>query len=443
MTVETLWERIYRPSTRELSLTRHGPFWEAVSVARRSSTGADKVVAVIDSGFDVDALDLHPLHRASRTDESAVGLSKHHGTTVAGLIREVAPDASLLLIEVGAEMTRRSVSQAILHARDNGADVINVSMEWSTGATPRSMEALEALRPDDPEPDPQEFVRAVQAWIDAAEPYGRDGCRRPCAICDAVRLLPDDPVVIAAAGNGTTAACPACLRDAVAVGFRRFEQREVAGRRYDVPSSAATPTDRSLIEFEIEEPPGFVGTSYAAPLMSGFAALLPDPTELRRMARFRTALAPIVQLQFLHSSLPDGTVSRRAHEVLGAGVAHFQSRIPERYRYWERPSATELSPCPISALVLVDLYKAEVSRLIASGDHTRAVALGRVGAAVAPGVAAVHGNLGRALILAAWAERDRRIAIEAVAEMRRAAELAPDSEIYRHWLGKAVELAEA
>ncbi|GJM19535.1 MAG: hypothetical protein DHS20C14_17480 [Phycisphaeraceae bacterium] len=128
------------------------PLWSILGVpaANLSATGQGITVAVIDSGIDTDhpmfAGRIHPgainlLGDPADFDESGNGIDDDgdllidemlgHGTFVAGIILGVAPDATILPIRVmndegvGDAFT---VAHAVYYAIDHGADVINLSL---------------------------------------------------------------------------------------------------------------------------------------------------------------------------------------------------------------------------------------------------------------------------------------------------------------------------
>ena len=128
---------------------------EALSVintdaAHAVGTGQDVVVAVIDTGitdhwffrgkiapggFDYVDGDDQPTDVANGIDENGNGIPDEgwgHGTHVAGIISLVAPDARIMPIRVqNAEGDGWSfiVAEAVQYATDNGAHIINLSLE--------------------------------------------------------------------------------------------------------------------------------------------------------------------------------------------------------------------------------------------------------------------------------------------------------------------------
>lgn len=133
--------------------------WLAAEEAWRTATGEGVVVAVVDSGVDVE----NPhLADAVRSGTDVVGKSSDptgrtdtwsHGTAVAGIIAArtvegsgmvgLAPDATILPVRVyygddeqwndaGLGPTAARMAEGIRWAAEHGADVINVSMSAST-----------------------------------------------------------------------------------------------------------------------------------------------------------------------------------------------------------------------------------------------------------------------------------------------------------------------
>lgn len=122
-------------------LWRRSPLTTALGLAEahRAGRGAGTVVAVLDTGLDVD----HPALAGAEVrggvdlvDGGAAGTSwsdpgPGHGTAVASLVHLVAPDASLLPIRVLDHDGRGSLATLILGielAIEAGADVINLSL---------------------------------------------------------------------------------------------------------------------------------------------------------------------------------------------------------------------------------------------------------------------------------------------------------------------------
>ena len=130
------------------TLSKAGEFWDAVRLAHSlGQTGAGVRVAVIDGGFDPGIAALAASRRFGDDDP----VTRAHGSVVALLVREVAPDAELLLYTVtrAGRVDLGLVADAITDAVGRGAAVINLSLgvKVSLAAVRRPGEA--SGRPDD------------------------------------------------------------------------------------------------------------------------------------------------------------------------------------------------------------------------------------------------------------------------------------------------------
>jgi len=225
--------------------------------AQSLSTGRGIMVAVVDSGVDgshpllqgriaeggFNFIDLNP-----NTNDVGDGLDSNgngvademvgHGTLVAGLIARMAPEAELLPVRVMDSDGRSTVfglARGIYHALDLGADVINVSL--GTQAEPL-------------------VLREAAAEAEAA-----------------------GVILVGAAGNDDTsdpARNPAGSSDlgVIAVGGTQLNDERAAFSNFGTWLSLCAPA----VEVRSLVPGGGYGkasgTSFAAPFVSGTAALL-------------------------------------------------------------------------------------------------------------------------------------------------------------------------
>lgn len=432
------FDRVFDPAKGELRLQRTGRFWEAVATARRlDATGAGRCVAVIDAGFDVTVPALaHNVHPDSVVRADTVEPAEWHGTVVALLVRTVAPDAQLLLIDVYSpgSLQPRDVGEAVDRARRSGADVINLSLEFTTDAELRDTSWIDADILTSAAPPVEQYLAQVDAWIKHAEPYASQRCRSRCEICTALGRVPDSTLVVAASGNRTRLACPACVARVVGAGFhrrRRLERDGVVFTTSDLPETKAK-TERS--ELVVDEPPGFLGTSFASPLLSGFAALLEAPSELTTAARAVQGMTPVLLLAGSQAATPPAELPEGAPLTLHQGLVRFtEGAMPARHRHFDEKWIR--SPCPLCALLFVDWYDIFVSILVASGKPVDALAIARIAAVVTPETPSVNANYGLAARSAAQIEAgvDERRALltESFAAYERACTGAPDVAIYR------------
>jgi hypothetical protein len=239
-------------------------------------------VAVIDSGVEAERDDPH-LGRTDgwlvdvtgEDDPGTVGVDPSidlgpgagHGTAVAGVVQLVAPDVKVVVYRalhngVGSEA---SVAEAIIRAGQDGADVINLSL--GTRALPQ---------------------------------------HAPLALEDALSLLPDDVLVVAAAGNSASFEphFPAAFKRVIAVAATEIDGTpapysnrgywvDFATRGSGVATTFTQGRVRSLdasgnvvgdVDFAGQVPTAaLTGTSFAAPQVAGRLAQLRarglDPTE--------------------------------------------------------------------------------------------------------------------------------------------------------------------
>lgn len=128
------------------------------SEAWGQTRGAGVIVAILDTGIDashpqlqgriaaggIDLIDgdLDPSERADGFDSDGDGLVDEalgHGTFVAGLVLSVAPEARILPVRVldsDGVGTAFDVARAIDHARRQGAQVVNMSLGMAAEADP-------------------------------------------------------------------------------------------------------------------------------------------------------------------------------------------------------------------------------------------------------------------------------------------------------------------
>ena len=243
--------------------------------------GDGKTIAVIDAGFDVALPALAPHATA---DAIVPGAPTAHGTVAALLALEVAPRARLRMYaasEDGALSPERVIA-AIERAVIEGADIINLSMGVG--------------KPDD-ELRAKDGPRANPA-------YERGGLLDP----DDWRMMYDVPgtplwaaaraaveagvTVVASAGNyARYTFVPAAVPGVVSVGFHTVLREVDPVTGVDEARSAAPNYSQSLgADVLLVQPAHVLGSSFACPLISGFAAVMRDRRELPAYLRcVRTA----------------------------------------------------------------------------------------------------------------------------------------------------------
>lgn len=272
-----------------------GPLQVNATEAWEHATGAGELVAVVDSGVDLDHPDLAGQIAGGATfvgcadeadgcgdgdidsGEKRDGAGHPHGTHVAGIVAAatdngigvagVAPDARILAVKSlnsDGEGSFEDVAAGVRWAAVNGADVINLSL----GALPGA-QALTLLGDEDP------LVSAIDEAIEAGA------------------------VVVAAAGNEFASICAEPAFSSGALCVSATDRREARSPFSNFPIDpdmhvvsapggsallscqddivSTVPEDRGDICSEIEGTPGYdfyAGTSMAAPHVAAVAALL-------------------------------------------------------------------------------------------------------------------------------------------------------------------------
>jgi len=225
-----------------------------VAAAQHITRGAGALVAILDTGIDLDhpvlagAIDLPGIEPGVVTDpgddrpealdtngDGVIDGSLGHGTHVAGLVHAVAPDARLLAVRVldsdGVGDAFR-VAQGIVAAVERGADVVNLSLGLA------------------------EESRSIEAAVDLARSAGT--------------------VVVAAAGNldVETLDFPAAYPPVIAVAGTDPDDRKAAFSDFGAAVDLAAPAVGILSTYWDGTYAVWSGTSMASPLVAGTAALL-------------------------------------------------------------------------------------------------------------------------------------------------------------------------
>ncbi|WP_308917858.1 S8 family serine peptidase [Jannaschia sp. LMIT008] len=279
--------RRYDPGTRRLTLDRTGPFWDAVRLAWwRGETGEGRTVAIIDDGFDPDAFPPGALAWPNPDPARTT-----HGTAVALLVGAVAPAARLVLVPTAYAPDR--MADAFARAANERGAIVNLSFGIGSPladvfdplAWQRAERATADWRPG-PDDDTHSFWALSRAarrgnWRNLLDRLPRSDLTAP-----AEALAASGATVVAAAGNHrrrifTPTASPAVF----AAGFFGTGRRTTPD---GVEIASSTPgTSRQSLCVDLSLPraiPG-VGTSFAAPLFAGFAALMDRPADLSAYAR--------------------------------------------------------------------------------------------------------------------------------------------------------------
>lgn len=292
----------YDPATDTWNIPREGDFWEAVQHAHAIGwRGNGRRVAIIDSGCDLTIPRLK--RRVGKVQNlvpaPAEGPNHRHGTAVAMLISEVAPEATLDIYNVVAEdgsVDEAATIAAIAEAAASDATVINLSLGKPKPWLPTGNAAVP------PPDDPQERKRAEISEKD------------PCALCSASAQAVDaGKLVLAAVGNDLLQAyCPARDHHVVAVGFQH-RVRETPVPDKEIFSLRPVLEQSIHSDIMLLGPAGALGSSFACPLYAGAAALGLSEDELWKfIASYAARVFPM-----------------RAHAVADTADGGLEKAMPE------------------------------------------------------------------------------------------------------------------
>jgi hypothetical protein len=240
------------------------PFWKAVRHAHsRGRRGRGERVALIDSGCD---LSIPRLRRCvSKTQDFVPGLTEGdpigHGTAVALLVTEVAPEASLDMYRVtdgDGRVDLAATHDAIRAATQTDATVINLSL----GDRRPIVSASGDRKLPDASTDPDEFKQLFA------------GENPPCRLCQAASdAAKAGKLVFAAVGNSVIDVyCPSRATNVIAVGFQRQERLEPSPGQ-EIVFGLPVHEEAPYADLFVRQIDGVLGSSFASPLFAGVGAL--------------------------------------------------------------------------------------------------------------------------------------------------------------------------
>ncbi len=327
-------------------LPRQGEFWDAVALAHGlGRRGAGRRIAVIDSGFDLTL----PALREQRVMSSIGGEPTEHGSVVALLVHEVAPESELLLYTTtgNGRVNASLVADAIRDAAEHGADIINLSLgephPWLEVADREALSSLTTGARRLPGHTGEATSAADALLGQMATQLAAGGWRQ------LIKALPDSPIsqavefaaqhgatIVAASGNDADAVfVPAALPSVVSIGFQTVGRTTGEGMQKAVSLPPAGYSQSKFSDFMVTQPPSVLGSSFATPLLAGFSALMQDPRQLdayRTMGRIGAEASGIMRVQ----DFPDGwsPVAKQVDDLFLRAVelgphAHYRERHPQ------------------------------------------------------------------------------------------------------------------
>lgn len=240
-----------------------GNIWKAVDHARSlDHSGEGRRVAIVDSGVDVSIPRLKKLIR--KTDllvPRHVSADKSHGTLVALLISQVAPDVEFEVFDVSTAEgpDEFAVKDALLETRARNTPVINLSLG---------------------KPFPLAKITSNASSIDRLAKQELAIEKVPCTLCAAAKEVADlGNVVMASAGNWPGhISCPARQEGVFAVAYKGARKGVISRANDGLGAESTLLSDAkqrqaTIWDFSVDEINGLFGTSFATPILSGVAAL--------------------------------------------------------------------------------------------------------------------------------------------------------------------------
>lgn len=318
-----------------------------LSAAHDISRGRDAVVAVLDTGVDLDHPELQSSLTAARynfVDDNRVPADEPdgkdndgdgevdeqvgHGTHVAGIVHLTAPEARIMPLRVlDSDGTGNVflIAEAIAFAVRNDADVVNLSL-GSRRESDLLEDILEDLVPDDDDDD--------------------DDDENEAEVLE--NVPPEGVVVVGAAGNlnSSTPQYPAAEEGAIAVASVDEQEKKSEFSNYDVRGDdkwvdISAPGEEIYSTFPEDRYASWAGTSMATPFVAGQAALIRsvNPTLKPEADDNRPSVAYFIKstARSLDAKNPD------YKGLLGAGHANIGASLR---RANPAPTITAMSPKP-------------------------------------------------------------------------------------------------
>lgn len=427
--------RRYDPATRSWDLPRTGEFWDAVRSAHDLGRFGDgHTIAVVDDGFDLSIPALAEQTLMGNVNDNTPSV---HGSVVALLIIAVAPNAHLLLYPtaVKGKWDPAAIERALIEVDKTSSTIVNLSL-----GEPFPTQSVFAL---------DDYLRSLIPWPEMSDddvPFWLSQClgeldgwrellRPPKSIFEAPieALERSGRTVIGATGNARGHIYDPALRESVfSVSFHRVA-RSIDLLMEEASSKAPTFSQSEFTDFAIIQPPGVLGTSFATPLISGFASLMASRDDLREYSEVArlAGMAEELMVKLDHST--DVSWSDRRDGVIDGLFLKSIQAVPHSHFDQSRQS-----PCPecsffaANAFINYGLFK------LNWGDLDGAEALLGPAEAFAPVNPHAAANLG--MVCAKWAQRakiageleDVSLFLEAAERLQhKASQLRPEYEPYR------------
>lgn len=376
-------DRIFDSDSETVTIERSSRLWDAVESAHAAGRrGSGRIVGILDTDFDLSVNRLAARH--DRRVTAPPSRPARHGTAVALLVSEIAPEATLQLFDVrpGRFLHQRNVVDAVVKARDAGSEVLNLSLGFTTPGSGGPVTDLDPFDIVDVEHPGEDTNALVERYLHTASLFPSGRCTRPCTVCDSFDS-PDSSTMtlIAAGGNSDATLCPAVHRRCVGAGFEVIS-RSAHGDNLALAAGLPAHEQSARCEFVLPLPAGFEATSFAAPLLTGVCAL-DDPTgDLEYMMRVSLVNSLIVMRhRSLEQRAERGDATSSQGWAVNAAYRHLLSLVPPTHRHWERGDDP---PCTLCALTVLDAYRGISQTFGSLGHHQYALDWAHVGRRICP-----------------------------------------------------------
>lgn len=272
----------YNREQSSWDIRKEGEFWDAVAFAHSlGKRGAGRRIAVIDAGFDLTI----PALRKQKPMNSVGAEPSAHGSVVALLMHEVAPESELLLYTTtsNGKVNSALIVDAIRDATEHCVDVINLSL----GKHHPLIEVLtldvvvdlangvaQAAKKGDPRTGLSELIGSGWRRFIKSIPNS--------PVNDAVEFAASRGItVVAASGNDTNSiSAPALLPHVFSIGFQTVGRTSGKGMQKAVCLPPAGYSQSQFADFMVVQPLAVLGSSFATPLVGAFAVLMKDRKQL-------------------------------------------------------------------------------------------------------------------------------------------------------------------
>lgn len=355
-TVQRFFAETFDESTSQFNFSRESSLWDAVQSAHAAGKrGGGRVVAVVDTMFDLCIGRLANAGTVVDRQPPAPTDRRGHGSAVALLINEVAPEARLVLHDVqpGQYLHKSEILEALGSELASAPDAINMSLGFPSDAA-RAAPGLNVDILFDVSATKEALAVAVLEKAEAWKGPFAGGCIADCVLCDALNgmaagvVAVDGVAVVAAGGNDYASSCPAAHERCIGIAF--MNEQRVVGTDSDIASWRLPQQAQNLLsDFFLPAPPGFRATSFAAPLLSGVVALDGSGADLAGLLGSAFAHS---QLAIRHDYvLPTATNQAAVAEDLLALYAWVWDHLPTDHRH-----GVDAQACATCGLLLTDLY---------------------------------------------------------------------------------------